>query len=411
MRPAGPRRVCAGSVPGPLDRSGNEWRPWGEAGFRRRALSASRSGKSFHATSKEPLNSLKTNGRPAILRSVARLVKSVGREVPTARTCNRANNLVMEKSAQKRNAPGIDSPGPSAHVPPSQPSGRPDPELPVSESQWRKWLASPAGRYVLDWEQAHLDQAVANLFGFVGLQCGLRELQALRQNRMRTRFLITRSDGVAHYDHSHPSADVVIDSYEELPLATESADLIVLPHVLEFASDPHQVLREVDRVLRPNGRVIIVGFNPVSLWGISQGIGRLLSRPLLPPDEHFIGLPRLRDWCKLLSFEFQAGSYGCYRPLFRSARWLERTAFLEKAGDRWWPICGAVYSVTVVKRVRGMRLVNPVRVRQPRRARIVAVASPNFDPIQEKASTRPAARLRLVRPLPDRSAPIDSSDV
>ncbi len=259
----------------------------------------------------------------------------------------------------------------------------PDPGQPREQGDqdhWRRWLTSPAGRYVLDWEQQHLDDAVANLFGFVAIQCGLRELSALRQNRMRSRFTISRSDNAAHYGASVQPADVVIESYEELPVATESVDLIVLPHVLEFVGDPHQVLREVDRVLRPDGRAIIVGFNPISLWGIGQSIGRLRSKPPLPPDEHFIGLPRLKDWCKLLSFEIQAGSYGCYRPLVASDKWLARTEFLEKAGDRWWPICGAVYSVTVVKRVRGMRVLGP-RWKHPVRARRgVGVATPTFTP-------------------------------
>lgn len=290
------------------------------------------------------------------------------------------------------NDSGLQSGPESSQSPqPPPPEGRPQAPLPeppgrsaIAEddlhNHWRRWLASPAGRYVLDWEQAHLDRAVANLFGFVAVQCGMRELHALRQNRMRSRFMISRSNGAAHYSEVQQPADVVIEHYEELPLATESADLIVLPHVLEFAQDPHQVLREIDRVLRPDGRVIISGFNPFSLWGIGQSVGRLLSRPPLPRDEHFIGLPRLRDWCKLLSFEFQVGSYGCYRPLVASDKWLARTQFMENAGDRWWPICGAVYSVTVVKRVRGMRVLGPRWKQASRRVQAGAVATPTFAP-------------------------------
>ncbi len=276
-----------------------------------------------------------------------------------------------EPPANESSAP---LPGPG-YGPPHPPNRAND-----KRGHWRQWLTTPAGRYVLDWEQTHLDAAVANLFGFVAVQCGLREIDSLRQNRMRSRVLISRSDAAASYDASYRPADVVIEHYEELPLAAESTDLVVLPHVLEFAADPHQVLREIDRVLRPDGRAIITGFNPVSLWGIGQSVGRLLSRPPLPPDEHFIDVPRLRDWCKLLSFEFEAGSYGCYRPLVASDKWLSRTSFLENAGDRWWPICGAVYSVTVVKRVRGMRLLGPQWKSPVRRAGAVAVASPTFAP-------------------------------
>jgi hypothetical protein len=51
----------------------------------------------------------------------------------------------------------------------------------------------------------------------------------------------------------------------------------------------------------------------------------------------------------------------------RSDQWLARWAFLEKAGDRWWPVLGSVYLVTAVKRVRGMRLIGLVKNREKER--------------------------------------------
>ncbi|MEZ5649002.1 MAG: methyltransferase domain-containing protein [Burkholderiaceae bacterium] len=240
---------------------------------------------------------------------------------------------------------------------------------------WRDWLASPIGRYVLDWEQEQLDRMVADVFGYVALQCGMRELLSLRQNRALSRLTVTRSDDAAHYGADHRRPDLVIDTYEELPFTSDSIDLVVLPHVLEFADDPHQVLREVARVLRPEGRLIMTGFNPVSLWGLAQMLARLQGRSLMPAQGHFIALPRLRDWLKLLSFEAERGGYGCYRPPVRSARWLERTAFMEPAGDRWWPILGAVYALAAVKRVRGMRIIGPVWRQRGRRGRAPAVVT------------------------------------
>jgi hypothetical protein len=85
---------------------------------------------------------------------------------------------------------------------------------------------------------------------------------------------------------------------------------VVLPHALELARDPHQTLREVERVLVPEGRVVIVGFNPASLWGLRQRAGRVRAgwagrnQPLyLPRAGEFIGYWRLRDWLRLLGFE------------------------------------------------------------------------------------------------------------
>ncbi len=254
---------------------------------------------------------------------------------------------------------------------------------------WREWLAAPAGRYVLAWEQACYDRAVADLFGYVALQLSLPELDTLRNNRIPSRLYgLTRADAAAA--GAAVTQSLLLEDNGELPFRDQSVDLVTLPHVLEFSSDPHQLLREVDRVLRPEGRVVVTGFNPISLWGIRSAVPSRLLRPFLPRESQMIALPRLRDWFKLLSFEFERGRYGCYRPPCRSDRWLERTRFMEAAGDRWWPICGALYSISAVKRVRAMRLVGPAWKPARRSARAVAVASPQFGP--RETSTVPRRR-------------------
>ena len=234
--------------------------------------------------------------------------------------------------------------------------------------EWHAWLDSPPGRYVLEWEQSHFDEAVGDVFGYHAIQCGEPALDALRANRMPHRVHALRD---ADPLPAHDRPRVRVEHFEELPFDTQSIDLLALPHVLEFAQDPHQVLREADRVLRPEGRLIVSGFNPVSLWGARQLL-RGPFAPFLPREGHFIAVPRLRDWCKLLSFEVERARYGCWRPPCRTQLWLERTRVLERAGDRWWPICGAVYMVSATKRVRGMRLIGPAWKR-PAAARAIAL--------------------------------------
>jgi hypothetical protein len=115
--------------------------------------------------------------------------------------------------------------------------------------------------------------------------------------------------------------------------------------------------------------VIVTGFNPASLWGLRQRLGRARaavglrgrSQLYLPRAGEFLNYWRLRDWLRLLSFEVEGGRFGCYRPPYRSARWLERSAWVERIGERWWPVLGAVYFLEAVKRVRGMRLVGLAR--------------------------------------------------
>jgi SAM-dependent methyltransferase len=234
-----------------------------------------------------------------------------------------------------------------------------------------QWLQTPAGRYLLEWEQRHIDTAVADLFGFHALQMGLPELDALHANRMPHRWLATESlhapnlsaDAVAP---PRKAAALALD-FDALPFDSQSLDLVVLPHTLELARDPHQTLREVERVLVPEGRVVVVGFNPASLWGLRQRLGRMRralgwQRELfLPNAGEFLGYRRLRDWLRLLSFEVEAGRFGCYRPPVASEKWLTRHEWMDHFGERWWPVFGAVYFVVAVKRVRGMRLVGLVR--------------------------------------------------
>jgi SAM-dependent methyltransferase len=243
--------------------------------------------------------------------------------------------------------------------------------------QLPQWLKTPAGEYLLAWEQRHLDMAVADVFGFHALQLGLPELQALAANRMPHRWLAVESPPApfeaAPTESEGPSpakAAVTLHChFDALPFDSASLDLVVLPHSLELARDPHLTLREVERVLVPEGRVLILGFNPASLWGTRQRLGRMRRRLgmgterdlFLPRAGEFIGYRRLRDWLRLLSFEVESGRFGCYIPPVTSAKWLARFGWMERAGDRWWPPFGALYYIVAVKRVRGMRLVGLVR--------------------------------------------------
>jgi len=257
------------------------------------------------------------------------------------------------------------------------------------------FLRSPPGQYALAWEQQHLNACVADIFGYHALQLGLPEIDALRENRMPLRFrasdrLSDPSPAVhlADGDGEHTKI-AVITRFEELPFASASIDLVVMPHILEFAQEPHQVLREVDRVLVPEGQVVITGFNPASLWGLRQTMARLGVSTFLPSSGQFIALTRLKDWLKLLSFEVNRGRFGCYAPWARSDRWLSRWRFMEKAGDRWWPVLGSIYLLTAVKRVRGMRLIGPAWKRKEERVQtLVPVANRTLYATQDAASVR-----------------------
>ena len=242
------------------------------------------------------------------------------------------------------------------------------------------WLKTPPGSYVLAWEQERLDRAVADAFGYHALQLGLPQLEALRANRMPHRWVATETPPRAAFAPVVPltptsdpgagrNAGVDVNSaapfraavalhcdFDALPFDAASLDLVVLPHALELARDPHLALREVERVLVPEGRVVIVGFNPSSLWGLRQWLGRLRRRfsahptreHFLPAKGEFLGHRRLRDWLRLLSFEVEAARFGGYRPPLGAQKWLSRFAWTERAAERWWRVFGEVYFIVAV---------------------------------------------------------------
>lgn len=216
------------------------------------------------------------------------------------------------------------------------------------------WLRTPQGRHLLEWEQAGFDRLVADVFGYNALQVGLPECDFLRMNRMPLRLRVARAG----------AAEVHATEYD-LPFTSASLDLVLLPHVLEFSPQPHQVLREVERVLVPEGSVIIAGFNPYSLWGLRRLAAR--TDPDSPWDGQYRSVPRIRDWLTLLGFETRAADFGCHAPPVRSQRWIERWRCLEQVGARWWPVCGGSYLLQGIKRVQGMRLITP-RWRDRKRA-------------------------------------------
>lgn len=232
-------------------------------------------------------------------------------------------------------------------------------------------METAPGRLLHAWERGCLDEVVADIFGFHALQLGLPSIDALSANRMPHRWTALRADEAT----AGREPDLRTD-FGALPFPEASLDLLVLPHALEMSADPHATLREVSRVLVPEGRVVIAGFNPASLWGLRQRRAHLWRRLgwgalYLPAEGEFIGYWRLRDWLRLLGFEVETVRFGCWRPALRHEAWLARFAWMDRLGARWWPIFGAVYFIVAIKRVPGARLLSPGWKRAP-----VATAAP-----------------------------------
>lgn len=208
------------------------------------------------------------------------------------------------------------------------------------------WFNTPLGMHLLECEQSYFDEEVANVFGFNAFQIGQTQHDFLRMSRMQLRCSVG-PDGSAR----------VRSDFEQLPIQSSCADMVILPHVLEFSDNPHQVLREVARALMPEGHVIVSAFNPWSMWGLRRLVGK--QRHEFPWNGQFISLARLKDWMALLGIEIAAGHMRAYVPPFTTEKWIRRFDFMEAAGDRWWPFAGGVYFLHGIKRVHGIRVITP----------------------------------------------------
>jgi len=207
------------------------------------------------------------------------------------------------------------------------------------------WFVTPQGQYVMAREQVFFDNTVSDIFGFNALQLGLPQHNLLRGSRIPLHIRAGKEHGVK----------VWLEPME-LPFETGSMDLVLLPHTLEFCSQPHEILREVERILRPEGSVIISGFNPLSLWGIRRVLG---TKTEFPWCGNFISVPRLKDWLALLRFEVDTAHFACHIPPFSASSFIKRAQLIEPAGNRWWTIVGGVYFLQAKKRVPGMRMIKP----------------------------------------------------
>lgn len=208
----------------------------------------------------------------------------------------------------------------------------------------RRWLDTPLGASLQQLEARMLEQALDGVFGEECLQLGLwGEARALLKFA-RTQ----RSASIAAPDHVvGVEAPSVLGDLHRLPVASDTIDVVILPHTLEFSDRPHAILREVQRVLRSDGHVIVLGFKPGGLWGLR----RLIPGVGLPPGvENYLSDRRMSDWLQLLDMRIQQNERYFFRwPV--SGNRAPGSPDWERRGGRWWPELAACYMLKAQKRV------------------------------------------------------------
>ena len=249
-------------------------------------------------------------------------------------------------------------------------------------ANFRNWYGVGLGRRLLDAERAELDSVLCNLFGFHLLQVGAyADEYILGATRISHRVIL---DNEAHTLSPELGVMALRGSAAALPIASQSVDVVVLHHSLEFAADPHQVLREIDRVLVPEGHVVIVGFNPWGCWLPWRWVLRWRQQP--PWCGRTLSSVRLKDWLSLLGFNVVYGKNFFFRPPLHRPGIMDRLMLLEILGARLWPVFGAAFILVGRKRVIAL---TPIKPRwKPRRSLIPqGIAEPQSN--EQKQCSKP----------------------
>jgi len=238
------------------------------------------------------------------------------------------------------------------------------------------WYGSTLGRELAEQEGQCLERMLGDTFGYYLLQVGTCAgfSESIRASRIRQRILLPTGR-----ISEAPGAQVVA-APERLPIAADSVDVVLLPHTLEFAHDARQVLRETERVLIPEGRLVVMGFNALSMWGAWRLLRRRQGN--VPWCGNFLTPFRIADWLSLLGFDVEMQQMMMFRPPWRRAL-VQQFSFLDSIGRRFWPLLGGVYAIRAVKRVSTL---TPLRPSWKRRRPVLAGGA------VEPSARAPAAR-------------------
>lgn len=253
-------------------------------------------------------------------------------------------------------------------------------DLDTTVAALEQWFRSPLGQQLLEAEQQMLNREFSCMFGYHLMQLSVdRHIRLFDDCRINHCFAI----GVGSPESG--SNVGAFGSLDALPLDDECIDVTVLHHVLEFSSNPHQVLKEASRVTIPRGYIIVLGFNPVSPMGILKPFAQLLSRsPIWKRNS--LHKSRVADWLQFLDCNTLRTKMGLYNWPLQNKRYLDYSARINAwLQARGLPF-GNFYCLVARKDRVSMTPIRPDWGQHPR-----------FKGAKQALSARSAARLALVK--------------
>ena len=218
------------------------------------------------------------------------------------------------------------------------------PTLSVSQPAIENWFETDYGQYLLHHEQRALTHLMPSSGAHRMLYLGVTSQRQLPE---AFNHLHNFSLGVSA---KHVGDSPAVADYDALPLPSETIDTVLLHHALEFSENPHEVLKETTRVLKPTGHMALVVLNPISLFGLTKWSARLLSSQGIW-RYHSLRQGRILDWLRLLNCQPIKISSGCFSWPMQWPREDDREMLMDRLGQKYRLPCGAYYIVIARKYV------------------------------------------------------------
>lgn len=203
--------------------------------------------------------------------------------------------------------------------------------------QWNEWLSQEfLGRNLLKTETSLLTSSLERHFGKQAIVVGVpQQLNLLQYVKLPCHSLVTplslkKEDGMGFIE----------GDLHDLPILTGSAELVVIPHTLEFIDNPQRLIHEACRIVKPEGLIALFGFNPISIWGLRRAI---YKNNMSPWNANQIPVYKVKQWLRLAEFELEKHMSALFVPPISEQNTHKRFEFMESLGKKFLPKWGGIY--------------------------------------------------------------------
>lgn len=218
--------------------------------------------------------------------------------------------------------------------------------------QWNDWLAEPVGQELLALEMACLSQQLASFKGQNALLLGVPAQLKLLEIQQITYPIFTTSLSLSEMPIAAFESDLTA-----LPVTSGAIDLVIVSHMLDYTTHPHQLLLEACRIVRPGGYIAMMGFNPHSLWGLKK---TWMKDKACPWNAHFLSVQKIVKWLRLAEFSLMKQDRLWFRPPYPEKKFFQQLKFLEIVGKKLYKPFGGIYFLLAQAKVTPL---TPIRMK------------------------------------------------